>query len=80
MFPHARPLKGSADSRILISKIDLEDGLCDKTRNEKLRDYKVFFPDKGRIWRYIDDFAFISGCNHTVILRYALIWTEYIMF
>ena len=61
-------------------KIDLEDGLCDKTRNEKLRDYKVFFPDKGRIWRYIDDFAFISGCNHTVILRYALIWTEYIMF
>ena len=50
-------------------KIDLEEELLDKSRNEKLRDYKVFFPDKGKIWRYIDDFAFISGCNHTVILR-----------
>lgn len=50
-------------------KIDLEEGLLDKSRNEKLRDYKVFFPDKGKIWRYIDDFSFISGCNHTVILR-----------
>lgn len=54
----------------------LQDMLLDREKKEKLNQYKIFFPDSGKIWRYVDDFAFISSCNHTVILRYfdRLIW------
>ena len=50
-------------------KTELEQILLDKTKKQKLRDLNIHFPDKGKIWRYVEDFALISRCNHTVILR-----------
>ena len=40
-------------------KPELEEHLIDKTKNEKLRDLNIHFPDKGKIWRYVEDFALI---------------------
>ena len=40
-------------------KPELEQHLIDKTKNEKLRDLNIHFPDKGKIWRYVEDFALI---------------------
>ena len=50
-------------------KPELEEILLDKTEKQKLRDLNIHFPDKGKIWKYVEDFALISHCNHTVILR-----------
>ena len=40
-------------------KPELEEYLIDKTKKEKLRDLNIHFPDKGKIWRYVEDFALI---------------------
>ena len=40
-------------------KPELEENLIDKTKNQKLRDLNIHFPDKGKIWRYVEDFALI---------------------
>ena len=50
-------------------KTELQQILFEITKKQKLRDLNIHFPDKGKVWRYVEDFALISGCNHTVILR-----------
>ena len=42
-------------------KPELEEHLLDKTKNEKLRNLNIHFPDKGKIWRYVEDFALIRN-------------------
>ena len=40
-------------------KPELEEHLLGRAKNEKLRNLNIHFPDKGKIWRYVEDFALI---------------------
>jgi hypothetical protein len=51
---------------------DLESGLL--APGQRLADLKVFLPDSGLVWKYVEDFALLSGSNHTVVLRSHLAW------
>lgn len=55
-------------------KKSLEAGILDKSKKEKLVDLKIFFPDKGMVWKYVDDFSLITKSNHSIVLRSHFAW------
>jgi len=53
-------------------KPELESALVGQ--NQPLAKANVFFPDKGLVWKYVDDFAFVISANHSVVLKSHLAW------